>query len=191
MRATQARIGALVAFATVAGCSSPPSTTLTLDVAAPGADAVRAGYSGPPVAIPAVHMPAAIDRVEFVRQITAGQLQVDDFARWSAPLGTLARDALVRDLTARLPSGSVLPPGSTAAAGHGVTLDVTILSLDASGGQARMQAAFRRVPGGMVQQAVLQTALSDDRPVSAANAFTALLGQLADHITAALPSPRG
>ncbi len=187
MRVPSTRFGVALLVAMLAGCSSPPSTTLTLDVAPPRAEAVRAGYAGPPIAVPAVHVPAAIDRVEFVRQVAAGQLEVDDFARWSAPLGTLARDALVRDLTARLPAGTVLPPGATGAAGRTVTLDVTILSFDSGSGQARMQAAFRPLPGNVVRQLVLTADLTDDRPVSTANAFTALIGKLADGIVDALP----
>lgn len=186
MRATSARYGALLLVLIVAGCKSPPSTTLTLDVAPPGAEAVRAGYAGPPLAIPAVHVPAAIDRVEFVRQIAAGQMQVDDFARWSAPLGTLARDALVRDLTARLPAGTVLPPGSTGG-GRSLTLDVTILSYSVSGSRATMQAAYRPLPKGVVRQVVVEIGMADPSPTASANAFAALLGKFADRIADELP----
>ena len=187
MRTATSRYGAALMIAALAGCSSPPSTTLTLDVAPPRPEAVRADYVGPAIAIPAVHVPAAIDRAEFVRQIAAGQLQIDDFARWSAPLGTLARDALVRDLTARLPAGAVLPPGATASGKRVEAIDVTILSFDAFAGTARMQAAFRVLPSGTVRQTILTTALADHRPVSAAEAFTALIGSLADRIAANLP----
>ncbi len=189
MRATPVRLGAIASLVALAGCTSPPSTTLTLDIAPPRADAVRDRYAGPPIAIPAVHVPATIDRVEFVRQVAAGQVRVDDFARWSAPLGTLARDALVRDLTARLPDGKVLPPGATGAAGRDLTLDVTILSFDAAGGRAHMQAAVRTLPGGTARTMTVDTALAGDTAVSTANAFTILLGILADRIADALPSP--
>jgi hypothetical protein len=169
----------------LAGCGhSPPAVTLTLDPVAPVEGAVRGGYRGLPIAVPAVHVPAAIDRAEFVSQPTAGTLTVDDFARWSAPLGVLARDALVRDLIARLPAGSVLPPGATGAAGRAITLDVTILAFDPRAGGATMQAAWRPLPGGTVREIALSTPGSASDPVGAARAFAALLGQLADRIAA-------
>jgi uncharacterized lipoprotein YmbA len=180
--------GAIAAALAIAGCASPPSTILTLDIAPPAADAVHPGYAGPPIAIPAVHVPAALDRVEFVRQVSAGELKVDDFARWSAPLGTLARDALVRDLTARLPAGAVLPPGATGSPGRARTFDVTILSFDTGGGAARMQIAYRALPDGRVRPELLTTTLSDDTPLATANAFTTLLGTLADRIADGLSS---
>jgi len=173
----------LVALAALAGCTSPKTTLLTLDAAPPSAAAVKAGYRGLPIAVPAVHLPAALDRAEFVNQLSAGTVKVDDFARWTAPLGLLARDALVRDLTARLPSGSVLPPGSVGAAGHVRTLDVTILSFQSDAGGATMQAAYRAVPGGVVQQVTL-TGAGGATPVATAQAFGTLIGQLADRIAA-------
>jgi hypothetical protein len=174
-------IAALAVPMLLAGCGhSPPAVTLTLDPTPPAPEAVRAGYRGPPIAIPAVHVPAALDRVEFVSQPAAGTVKIDDFARWSAPMGVLARDALVRDLTARLPAGLVLPPGAAGAKGS-IALDVTLLSIDTSATGATMQAAWRRLPGGRVRQEIVQAPGGAD-PAASARAFSALLGQLADRI---------
>lgn len=178
----------LLLLAALAGCGRSPRTrTLTLDAAAPPPGRVRADYRGPPIAVPAVHLPAAIDRAEFARETGAGEVKVDDFARWAASPGLLARDALVRDLTARLPEGAVLPPGTPAGAAR--LLDVTILSLDPGPGTPTMQAAYRWLPGGAVRQVRLtlpSTAAAD--PAAAARAASALLGALADRIAADLPS---
>ncbi|WP_419825919.1 PqiC family protein [Sphingomonas sp.] len=180
----RAAVPLLAVLLPLAGCGhSPPSVTLTLDPVAPAEAAVRGGYRGLPIAVPAVHVPAAIDRAEFVSQAEAGTLKVDDFARWSAPLGVLARDALVRDLTARLPAGSVLPPGATGTVGKAIALDVTILSFDPRAGGATMQVAWRPLPGGAVRQLALVTDGAAD-PTGAARSFAALLGQLADRIAA-------
>lgn len=169
----------------LAGCGhSPPSVTLTLDPVAPTSP--RSDYRGPPIAVPAVHVPAAIDRVEFVSQPAAGEAKIDDFARWAAPLGILSRDALVRDLTARLPAGSVLPPGAVAGAGTRA-VDVTILGLTGGPGEATMQAAWRLLPGGPVRQEELRAPVSAAEPVPSARAFAILLGRLADRIAAGLP----
>ena len=172
----------LAALAGLAGCTSPKTTLLTLDAAPPSADAVHADYRGLPIAVPAVHLPAELDRAEFAHQLSAGEVKVDDFARWTAPLGLLARDALVRDLTARLPSGAVLPPGSVGAAGHVRTLDVTILSFQADAGGATLQAAYRTVPGGAVRQVTLTAPATGIAPVPTAQAFATLIGELADRI---------
>ncbi len=174
----------LVMLAALAGCSSPKTTLLTLDAAPPAPDGVHADYRGLPIAVPAVHLPATLDRAEFVHQEQAGTVKVDDFARWTAPLGLLARDALVRDLTARLPAGSVLPPGTSGAAGKVRTLDVTILTFQADAGGATMQVAYRALPGGTVQQLSLVAPSTGIAPVPTAQAFGALIGQLADRIAA-------
>lgn len=175
---------ALAALAALAGCTSPKTILLTLDAAPPAPNAVQAGYRGLPIAVPAVHLPAALDRAEFVRQESAGEVKVDDFARWTAPLGLLARDALVRDLTVRLPAGSVLPPGAGGSAGHARTLDVTVLAVQTSASGATMQVAYRVVPGGPVRQVMLSSPGAASGPVPAARAFGALIGQLADRIAA-------
>ncbi|WBO23708.1 PqiC family protein [Sphingomonas abietis] len=172
----------LVALLALAGCTSPKSILLTLDAAPPVPAAVHAGYHGLPILVPAVHLPASLDRAEFVHQENAGEVKVDDFARWTAPLGLLARDALIRDLTARLPAGSVLPPGMVAARGHARTLDVTILGVQTAPGAATMQVAYRALPHGAVQQLQLTTTTTGIAPVPVAQALGVLIGQLADRI---------
>lgn len=172
----------------LAACGHSPATTLlTLDAAAPPPEGIRADYRGPPVAVPAVHLPTALDRPEYVSQVAPGQAKVDDFATWVAPLGTLARDTLVRDLTARLPAGAVLPPGAAGGAGTRV-IGVTLLSFTGGPGEAIMQAAFRQIPRGPVRQVELRTASPGIGAVPSAQAFGALLGQLADRIAADLPA---
>lgn len=174
----------LAGLAMLAGCSSPKTTLLTLDTAPPPPEAVHAEYRGLPIAVPAVHLPASLDRAEFVHQEQAGTVKVDDFARWTAPLGLLARDALVRDLTVRLPAGAVLPPGASGSAGHARTLDVTILAFQTNAGGATMQVAYRALPGGTVQQLSLSAPSTGVAPVPTAQALTALIGALADRIAA-------
>lgn len=177
-------LASLVALLALAGCASPKTTLLTLDAAPPAPDGLHADYRGLPIAVPAVHLPVVLDRAEFVHQESAGEVKVDDFARWTAPLGLLARDTLVRDLTARLPAGSVLPPGTGGAAGHARTLDVTILSFQGGTSGATMQVAYRALPGGAVQQVSLNAPSSGGAPVPTAQAFGVLIGQLADYIAA-------
>lgn len=169
----------------VTGCASAPTHILTLDAVAPMGSAVRTTYAGPPIAVPAVHVPAGLDRTEFVTEVSAGEARIDDQTHWAAPLGLLIRDALVRDLIARLPAGSVLPPGTAAGAGSIRTIDVTILALDVRQGGAFLQAAYRVLPNGPLRQANIQAATSAaPTPAESARAFAQLIGQLADQIAA-------
>lgn len=175
----------LAAGLALAGCGrSPAATFLTIDPAPPAAG--PATYQGPPLRVPFVHVPVTLDRPEFVTQPEAGQVKVDDFARWAAPLGRLARDTLVRDLTQRLPSGSVLPPDAPSAKPETV-VEATVLDFTAAGAKASMTVSYR--VGGAPAPAVvqLQVPLADATPGGAARAWSALIGQLADRIAGELP----
>ena len=184
----------MVASLLLAGCGhSPAATFLVLDPAPPSSPPV-AGYAGPPLRVPFVHLPVTIDRPELVRQDAAGTVKVDDFARWAAPLGLQARDTLIRDLTARLPAGAVLPPDAPPAPRE-VRVEATILSFDVAGGQAVLTASYRVAgpaasPGaGSARPALAQlsTPLADDGAASRAQAWSRLIGQLSDRVVAALP----
>ena len=180
---------ALLATTLLAACGHSPATTfLVLDPAPPTA-APAVTYAGPPLRVPFVHLPVTVDRPELVRQDAAGTITVDDFARWSAPLGLLARNALVQDLTARLPAGAVLPPDATAAARE-VRVEATVLSFDTANGEATMAVSYRLVPAGTDPQprvARLTTGLADNAPPARAQAWSRLLAQLSDRIVAELP----
>ena len=172
----------------IAGCGhSPATTTLVIDPAPP-AQAV-ASYAGPPLRVPALRVPAALDRPEFVQQLAAGTLQVADFDRWAAPLGLLARDALIGNLAQRLPGGSTLPPDASPVPPE-VRVEPSVLLFQATGGQAVMDVAWAttRTGGAPVRHvARLTTPLADATPVAQAQAMGVLLGQFADRIVAALP----
>lgn len=186
MRSPRPPLGAALLLL-AGGCAHSPATRmLTLDAVAPAPEAVRADYHGPPLAVPAVHLPAVLDRAEFIRSAGAGEIRVDDFARWAAPLGLLARDTLVRDLSARLPQGVMLPPGSVGGPGTRA-LDVTILSLGTDPGGARLEAAWRILPDGPVRQASVTASGSTAGPPASAQLFSGLVGQLADRIANDLP----
>jgi uncharacterized lipoprotein YmbA len=177
----------------VACGTSPPTRFFTLD-AAPPATAPASAYAGAPLRVVAVNIPPALDRVELVSEIGAGEMKVHDFERWEAPLGLTARQVLTQDLATRLPAGKVLGPG---VAGAGVaTLSVEVLSFQAAGGQATMQASWTlHTPAGrpnappvLVRSDLVQ--LSAPAPGAGGDAtaegFSALLGQLADRIAAGL-----
>lgn len=183
---------ALAGLALLAGCGHSPATTFLVLDPAPPAGAV-ASYAGAPIRVPFVHLPVALDRPELVRHDAAGTLTVEDFARWSAPLGRMARDTLVGDLTQRLPAGEVLPPDAPPGARE-LRVEVTILSFDAAGGTAAMTVSYRLVSARAAEPRPLLVQLTaplpDDAPSGRARAWSALLGQLSDRIVAALPQAR-
>lgn len=187
MRATP--FTALAAALLLAACGHSPATTfLVIDPAPPTVPPIT-GYAGPPLRVPFVHLPVADDRPELIRQDGAGTIVVEDFARWSAPLGLLARQALIGDLTARLPAGAVLPPDA-APAGREVRVEATVLSFTATGPQATMAVSYRLIAPGAnppPQVVSLSTPLLDAAAPSRAQAWSRLIAQLSDQMVAALP----
>ena len=187
MISRNALLGALLLLA---ACGhSPPTQFLTLDPT-PGAGV---DYRGPSIRVPAVRIPPTLDRDEFVQKASPGEIKVDDFVRWSAPLGMLARNTLILDLSSRLPAGKVAPPDAPAQS-TGRRIDVSILSLEAANGEASLQAAYEfaaddgQAPATYRQWVTLQTPNGGRTALEAARAFSALLGQLADRICLDLAS---
>lgn len=185
MKPFQSLAGLMLA-AVLAGCGHSPKTRiLTLDMAPPSNGGQRLDYRGPPIVVPAVHVPSAVDRAEYASQPSSGEIKVDDFAHWAAPLGLLARDALVQDLIARLPAGKVAPAGIAIDPSKRV-LDVTIVSIGATPDGGALQAAYRLLPGGPLRNVTVQTSGASN-PIEGSRAFAQLLGLLADRIVSDLP----
>jgi uncharacterized lipoprotein YmbA len=190
MMSRRAILASLVSAALLAACGhSPPTQFLTLDVAPPAAGV--ADYRGPPIRVPAVRIPPALDREEFTQKASPGEMKVDDLVRWSGPLGLLARSTLLLDLAARLPPNKVSPPDAPAQAG-GLRIDVSILLLEVVGREASLQAAYAfaaddgESPARHRQWVTLSVPTNGTTPLDTARAFSALLGQLADRIAADL-----
>lgn len=190
MTVRYALIAALAGTALLAGCGhSPAATFLTIDPAPPAALPVAAplaAYRGAPLRVPFVHVPVTIDRPEFVHQPAAGTLAVDDFARWSAPLGRLARDTLIRDLTDRLPAGTVLAPDAAPATPE-TLVQATVLDVTPAGPVETMTVSYRIGASPVPRVVQFQAPLAGPMPADAARAWSALIGQLADRIVADLP----
>ncbi len=189
-----APLGLLLACgALLAGCASAPTRFFTLDPVAP-AQASAAAYPGPPVKVLAVNIPPALDREELVSETTPGVVKVHDLEHCEAPLGLTARQVLVQDLAGRLPASAVLGPASPG--GDGVaTLSVDIVSFHAGPEGAQMQASWNvglpAVVGAQVFRSPLTTlqgqGVSPDG-AGTSQAFSALLGQVADQIAVTLPA---
>ena len=96
------RITQLISIAVVvalAGCSTAPSKFYSL--------ASTATADGTPitpvrVAVGPVAIPASVDQPEFVVQVAANRVQVDEFNRWVSPLGDAISRAVAGDIVVLL-----------------------------------------------------------------------------------------
>jgi uncharacterized protein len=94
---------ALLAALVLPGCASTkPARFYSLSAtAAPGAVTNVAVLVGP------VTIPASVDRPEFVVQVAANRVEVDEFNRWDAPLGDSVARVLASDLSTELGTPAV------------------------------------------------------------------------------------
>jgi uncharacterized protein len=89
---------ALVATLAFAGCaSSKPSRFYSLS-----ATAAAGAVTNVAVLIDPVTIPASVDRPQFVVQVAANRVEVDEFNRWDAPLGDSVARVIASDLSTEL-----------------------------------------------------------------------------------------
>jgi uncharacterized lipoprotein YmbA len=173
------------------GCGhSAPTRFFTLDALPPAGGAAGGAFTGPPVRLDAVHIPAALDRVEVVRQLAADELDVSDLDHWGAPLGELARRALTQDLDERLPAGTVIFPDSPKPA-LAQDLIVDVLDIQTQGDVVTLTASYTLVQtkpqvSKIQRQVILSAPQSSTGAAGQADALSRILAQLADKIAADL-----
>jgi uncharacterized lipoprotein YmbA len=182
----------MLAATIVAGCAGASLRFYTLDAAPP--QSALAAYSGPPLQVDAVHIPAVLDRVELVQEIGGDEVKVSENDHWAAPLGELMRRALTQDLAARLPDGAVIFPDAPKAGGaDGVVIDV--LAISKGGGQVVMDVSWTVIshaisaqgrPATFTRRRTARLSAPSTGVGIAGNAadVSALLGRLADAVAA-------
>ena len=86
------------------GCSTAPARfySLASTATADGTSATRAAVMVGPVTIP-----ASVDQPEFVVQVAANRVEVDEFNRWVAPLNDAIARAVAGDLVVLLGTSNV------------------------------------------------------------------------------------
>ena len=192
-------ICAVVAGALAACGTSPPVSYYTIEPSTPSTDRVASSYRGPALSMGSLRVPPTMDRLEMLRDVQAGRVEVRELDHWAAPLARSARLALAQDLAARLPAGTLRfgaePSDSPAAA----VVKVQVLSLKIDGGLASMSATWS-VDASSTAAGEATTSIRGDSMLQApagsgaletARAWSALLGLLADDIVAkASASPR-
>ncbi len=183
---------ALAFAAVLSGCgSSPPTRFYTVDTLPPS---VPAPYAGPPVRVDQIKIPSVLDRPEIVSEYAAGQLKVDDFNHWGAPLGQLLRASLAADLAARVPAPAVVPAEGPRPAGT-IGLSVDILAVGTGAGGMTMDVVWTETrpsgdatgrPTSVVYGARLSAPDSAATPAGYAEGLSRMIGELADRMIAEL-----
>ena len=184
----------MIVFA-LAGCGHSPATHFyTLDAIAPRATPAS---PAPVLRVDQVQVPSVLDRPELVHEYAQGQLKVDDFSHWGAPLGQLIRTTLNQDLAARLASGNLLPSLGTETPGAaGISVD--IVAVNTAGGDMTMDVIWtetqlvqssRGEPGTAHRTVTSHTSrLTASAPANDAAGYAAglseMIGKLADQIIA-------
>jgi len=120
------RIAQILSFCLLAiaatGCSSAPSRfySLTSTATADGTPPVNTTVMVGPVTIP-----ASVDQPQFVVQVAANRVQVDEFNRWVAPLNDSIARAVAGDLVVLLGTPDVATgPLANFVPDYRVTIDV-------------------------------------------------------------------
>ncbi|CAG4893517.1 PqiC family protein [Paraburkholderia gardini] len=174
----------------MSGCGQgPPMRYVTLNAAPLAAPLATAPVQ--PVQLTAVHIPAELDRLEVVTQVSPNRLAVNETERWGAPLAQMMRRTLAQDLATRLPAGSFVLPDAPAPPGTR-TLVVTVLTCEAdASGTLTLQAAWTLLSGhparvNLTQQATLRSTMAGRDAAAQAAALSQILGQLADRIATSI-----
>ena len=191
MRAALPLAVLLGAAATASCASSPPVQFFALTVSdQPLQQRPAAPPSSTPVRVAAVHIPAALDRQQIVRESAPGKVEISDRHRWDAPLDQMVSNVLTQDLLRRLPRGAVVLPQEPATPDtRAIVLDILRFEPDA-GGTVTLTGAWSLLPAASDTPLLTRrVALSEPAPADYAGevaAMSRLLGKLADEIAQAL-----
>lgn len=120
-RSTSIAIAVLAAAA--AGCgASPAARFYTLNPTASATGAPGATYV---VGVGPVSIPAAVDRPQFVTQVAANRVEIDEFSRWAAPLDEAIARAVAGNLIVLLGTPNVVVgPLASVTPDYRVAIDV-------------------------------------------------------------------
>jgi uncharacterized protein len=176
----------IITLLLLAACGSSPKTNFYTLNEVPGSTGRRSiSY---PVQLAAVHVPASLDRRQMVNMTGANSIRISETNQWSAPFDIMVRNVLARDLVARLPKNRVILPEAPAPEGTG-TLVVTITSfLPHANGEVTFSGSWSLLKGGNpIKERPFQFKNQGAANAeSTAGTMSAMLGQLADQIVAAL-----
>jgi uncharacterized lipoprotein YmbA len=98
------RFSAAFALALGAACASPMSSFYTLDSTATSDGGPATPYA---VVVGAVTIPSSVSHPQFTVQLSANQVEIDEYHRWAAPLDDAIGRVVARDLAALLGTPNV------------------------------------------------------------------------------------
>jgi uncharacterized lipoprotein YmbA len=179
----------LMCVLVLSGCAGRPTTYLAL--APTGTARPQTVPAVPVLAVSAVDIPPAIDRLHLTTGTSPGVLHVAGDTVWAGPLGPMARIVLAQDLATRLPGSTVLMPGDALPSGGTATVHVAIQSFMANeAGTVNLQADWSvTAPDGktiLARGRFAHTVAGGSQPAAEAQTMSAALGGLADAIATAL-----
>ena len=185
------RIAQLISIALAAvvavGCSTAPSKFYSLS-------STSAADGTPPTAVAVmvgpVTIPASVDQPEFVVQVAANRVQVDEFNRWVAPLGDAIARAVAGDLVVLLGSPEVASNQlANFVPDYRVTIDVQRFE-SVPGNAATLEAVWtvRKTVGGEIRsgRTVAREPVQGQSYDALAAAHSQALAQMSTDIAAAI-----
>jgi len=136
-----------------------------------------------------VTVPLLIDRPEMVVESSQNEVMVLEHERWAAPVSDQVAGVLARDIESARGDLIVADRRFDQASAPALLLKVDIVRMDAQrGGQAVIEAHWRMVDAGagedQLDGAVLTTPVGADGYAAIAQAYSRLLGELADKMAA-------
>jgi uncharacterized protein len=189
------QLAAIVMAAGAVGCgASKPARFYTLQPTATAVDAPPAGYA---VLVGPVSVPPAVDRPQFVVQVTANRVEIDEFNRWAAPLNDIIARTVAADLATLLGTRDVAAaPLASFPAAYRVTINVQ--RFDTVQGDAALLDAVWTInrtadgntrSGHTVARQALQREDLDDVAAAHSRALATLSADIAAEIRSAAASP--
>ncbi|WP_026440793.1 PqiC family protein [Acidocella facilis] len=172
----------------LSACAGKPTTYLAL---APVPGVARPAHGLKALAVSAIDIPPAIDRLHLTTGAAPGVLHVAGNTQWAGPLGPMAQIVLAQDLAARLTRTDVLMPGDPLPPEGAASLQVTVQDFmpDAKG-QVRLRADWTALaPDGqrvLAQGRFSQRFDGGQGRADEARSMSRALGALADQIAARL-----
>lgn len=186
-------VAALALPLMLAGCgSSPPTRFFALTAVGPSGGNPAVSLKGRPVQVGDIQLPQTVDRQAMVLRGPGTQVQVLGQDHWAAPLSGLMRTTLTEDLRRRLGDSAVVSPGAPAPRDgmQVLILNVQQFAADPSG-QVRLDTDWsvgRGTPpkAAITRHADIRVDAGSAQPQAVAEGMSRALGELADHIAAAL-----
>ncbi|WP_434627187.1 PqiC family protein [Chromobacterium sp. CV08] len=181
-------IAAVSLAAALTGCASPQSRFYGLDATAA---APAPAQFGKRVLLGPISLPAALERPQLVLDIGGGQLKLQEFDRWSAPLDRLMAQRLSLGVARASGVASVYAYPQPGMDGGELRVAVDVRSLSLRPGQGAALEAAWQLQSAVDGRILARGAFSRSQPVASSEpgALVAGLQTLLDGLAADIAAP--